>query len=78
MEWLPIDRTHIRAHQSSPRSFSSEPQTIAKSAGWNSSKIYLIVDAHAIPFDFIISDGITHNIKVAPNLIQQGAHPNPK
>lgn len=57
MEWLSIDATHIRAHQSSVGSSDLESQAIAKSAGGNSTKIHLIVDAHGNPLDFIISDG---------------------
>lgn len=29
----------------------------------NSTKIHLIADAHGNPLDFIISDGITHDVK---------------
>ena len=69
MEWLSIDGTHIRAHQSSVGASSLETQAIAKSAGGNSTKIHLIVDAHGNPLDFIISDGVTHDVKIAPDLI---------
>ncbi|ALV73337.1 transposase [Acinetobacter johnsonii XBB1] len=39
------------------------------SVGGNSSKIHLIVDAHGNPIDFMITDGTTHDVKVAPDLI---------
>ena len=42
---------------------------ISKSVGGNSSKIHLIVDAHGNPIDFMITDGTTHDVKVAPDLI---------
>ena len=71
MEWLSIDGTHIRAHQSSSGSSDPEFQAIAKSAGGNSTKIHLIVDAHGNPLDFIISDGVTHDVKIAPDLIEK-------
>ena len=71
MEWLSVDGTHIRAHQSSAGAKGSEPQAIAKSAGGNSTKIHLIVDAHGNPIKFIISDGVTHDIKIAPDLIEK-------
>lgn len=29
----------------------------------------MIVDAHGNPIDFMITDGITHDVKVAPDLI---------
>ena len=62
---------HIRAHQSSAGYPGSKSQAIAKSAGGNSTKIHLIVDAHGNPLDFIISDGVTHDVKIAPDLIEK-------
>ena len=44
-------------------------QSISKSIGGNSSKIHLAVDANGAPIEFIISDGTTHYVKVAPDLI---------
>ncbi|OLO13300.1 hypothetical protein BUV99_13635, partial [Corynebacterium diphtheriae] len=54
------------------KGYDSEPlanQSISKSVGGNSSKIHLIVDAHGNPIDFMITDGTTHDVKVAPDLI---------
>ncbi|WP_151776440.1 transposase, partial [Acinetobacter bereziniae] len=42
-----------------------------KSAGGNSSKIHLVVDSNGNPIDFIITDGTTHDVKVAPDLISK-------
>lgn len=69
MEWISIDGSHIRAHQSSAGATGTDSQCIAKSTGENSSKIHLAVDAHGNPLDFLISDGVTHDIKVAPCLL---------
>ena len=66
MQWIFIDGSHIRAHQ---HSAGIANQAISKSVGGNSSKIHLIVDAHGNPIDFIITDGTTHDVKVAPDLI---------
>ena len=66
MECIFIDGSHVRAHQ---HSAGIANQAISKSVGGNSSKIHLIVDANGNPIDFIISDGTTHDIKVAPDLI---------
>jgi transposase len=56
----------VRAHQ---HSAGIANQSISKSVGGNSSKIHLIVDAHGNPIDFMITDGTTHDVKVAPDLI---------
>lgn len=71
MEWLPIDRIHIRAHQSSVGFSDSEFQAVAKNIDGNSTKIQLIADVHGTPLDFIISDGVIYDVKVAPDLIQR-------
>ena len=34
-------------------------------------KIHLAVDAHVNPISFIISDGVTHDVKVAPDLVDK-------
>ncbi|WP_288382000.1 IS5-like element ISAbe13 family transposase [uncultured Acinetobacter sp.] len=68
MEWLFIDGSHIRAHQ---HSAGIADQAISKSAGGNSSKIHLVVDSNGNPIDFIITDGTTHDVKVAPDLISK-------
>ena len=69
MEWVSIDGSHVRAHQSSTSDGCADYQGIAKSAGGNSSKIHLAVDSHGNPLDFLITDGVTHDIKVAPMLV---------
>ena len=48
MEWVSIDATHIRAHQSSAGAAGGDCQHIAKSVGGNSSKIHVAVDAHEL------------------------------
>ena len=69
VEWIFMDASHVRAHQHSAGAFNSENQAISKSAGGNTSKIHLLVDAHGNPLEFIISDGTTHDVKIAPYLI---------
>ncbi|MEB3755225.1 IS5 family transposase [Acinetobacter sp. MD2(2019)] len=68
MEWVFIDGSHVRAHQ---HSAGIAQQAISKSIGGNSSKIHLVVDAHGNPIDFIITDGTTNDMKVAPDLISK-------
>lgn len=68
MQWLFIDGSHIRAHQ---HSAGIQDQAISKSIGGNSSKIHLAVDANGNPIKFIITDGTTHDVKVAPDLVDQ-------
>ena len=69
-EWISIDATHVRAHQSGAGAVGGGHQNIAKSIGGNSSKIHLAVDAHGNPLEFLVGDGITHDIKIAPMLLQ--------
>ena len=69
MEWVSIDATYVRAHQSSAGAAGGDYQYIAKSVGGNSSKIHLAVDAHGNPVEFIVGDGVTHDIKIAPALL---------
>ena len=70
-EWLFIDGTYVRAHQHSTGAATNNPQAISKSVGGNSSKIHLIVDACGNPCEFIVTDGTTHDIKVAPELLSK-------
>ena len=46
-------------------------QDISKSIGGNSSKIHLAVDSNGNPIEFIISDGTSHDIKIAPDLVSK-------
>lgn len=66
LEWVFIDASHVRAHQ---HATGIKDQAISKSVGGNSSKIHLAVDANGNPIEFIIGDGTTHDVKVAPDLI---------
>lgn len=66
LEWVFIDASHVRAHQ---HASGIKGQCISKSIGGNSSKIHLAVDANGNPIEFIIGDGTTHDVKVAPDLI---------
>ncbi len=68
MEWLFIDGSHILAYQYSA---GITDQVIFKSAGGNSSKIHFVVDSNRNTVDFIITDGTTHDVKVAPDLISK-------
>lgn len=65
-EWIFIDASHVRVHQ---HATGISNQAISKSIGGNSSKIHLAVDANENPIEFIIGDGTTHDVKVAPALI---------
>ncbi len=65
-EWIFIDASHVRAHQ---HAAGIKDQSITKSIGGNSSIIHLAVDANGNPIEFIIGDGTTYDVKVAPDLI---------
>ena len=66
LEWIFIDATHVRAHQ---HSTGIKDQDIGRRIGGNSSKIHLAVDSNGNPIAFIISDGTTHDVKIAPDLV---------
>ena len=68
IEWIFIDGTHVRTHQ---HSAGIKDQDISKSVGRNSSKIHLAVDSNENPIEIIISDGTTHDVKIAPKLIEK-------
>ena len=70
-EWLFMDGTHVRAHQHSSGAASQKDEAISKSIGGNSSKIHMIVDACGNPYEFLITDGTTHDAKVAPELLSK-------
>ena len=70
MEWVFIDGSYVKAHQHSSGA-NPKSQGIAKSAGGNTTKIHLAVDAHGNPISFILTEGTTHDVKVAPDLIEQ-------
>ena len=69
MEWVSIDATYVRAHQSSADAAGGDCQHIAKIVDGNNSKIHLAVDAHCTPVEFISGDGVTHDIKIASALL---------
>lgn len=67
-EWIFIDGSHVRAHQ---HSAGIKNQDISKSIGGNSSKIHLAIDSNGNPIEFIISDGTSHDMKIAPDIVSK-------
>jgi len=65
-----FDGTHIKAHQHSGGG-NENLQSISKSVAGRATKIHLAVDAHGNPITFILSDGTTHDVKVAPDLVDK-------
>lgn len=59
----------MSAYQHSSGASGLENQAISKSAGGSNTKIHLAVDSHVNPVKFIISDGTTHDVKVAQKLV---------
>ncbi|MGP4963782.1 IS5 family transposase [Psychrobacter celer] len=70
LEWVFIDGTHIKAHQHS-NGGNENLQSISKSVAGRATKIHLAVDAHGNPITFLLSDGTTHDVKVAPDLVDK-------
>ena len=69
MEWQFIDGSIVKAHQHSCGAASSDNQGIGKSRGGNTTKIHMAVDSYGLPIVFDITDGQTHDIKAAPELV---------
>lgn len=67
-EQIFIDGSHVRAHQ---HATGQKEQDIARSIGGNSSKIHLAVDSNGNPIEFIISDELVHDVKVASKLVDR-------
>ncbi len=70
LEWVFIDATHVKAHQHSSGAHENA-QAISKSVAGRATKIHLAVDAHGNPIIFILSDSTTHDVKVAPDLVDK-------
>jgi transposase len=69
LEWEFIDGSIIRAHQHSTGAASKDNQAIGKSAGGNTTKIHMAVDACGLPIQFDLTGGEVHDSKAAPELI---------
>ncbi|MCB9059995.1 MAG: IS5 family transposase [Halobacteriovoraceae bacterium] len=74
MEWKIIDGSVVKAHQHACGARKDAESGIGKTAGGNSSKIHMVVDSHANPIDFEITEGQVHDIKMAPELIERTPH----
>lgn len=66
LKWVFIDATHVRSHQPAT---GIKDQDIYRSIGGNSSKIHLAIDSNGYPIEFLVSDGTTHDVKVALDLV---------
>ena len=71
MEWKTIDGSVVKAHQNACGARKEAESGIGKTAGGNSSKIHMVVDSHANPIDFEITEGQVHDIKMAPELTER-------
>ena len=63
MEGVFIDASHVCAHQ---HATGIKHPAIANSIGGNSSTIHLAVDTNGNPIEFIIDEGTTQDVKIAP------------
>ena len=68
LEWVFIDGAHIKAHQHSSGG-NENLQGISKGVAVRATKIHLAIDAHGNPITFILSDGTTHDVKIALDII---------
>lgn len=73
-EWNFVDGTYIKAHQHASGGIeTTEQKTIGRSRGGNTTKIHMLTDAHGNPIIFDLTTGNTHDVSVAPRLIEQSA-----
>ena len=63
-----VDASHIRAHQ---HATGFKDQAISRSIDGNSTKIHLALDSNGNSIQFLIHDGTTHDMKVAPALVNE-------
>ena len=63
-----VDSTHVKAHQHSSGGHQNL-QCISKSVARWTTKIHLAVNAFGNPITFILSDIMTHDVKIPPNLV---------
>lgn len=66
LEWEFIDGSIIRAHQHSSGAVGAENQAIGKSAGGNTTKIHMAVDAFGLPIEFLLTGGKYMMLKKPP------------
>lgn len=71
LEWEFIDGSIVKAHQHSAGAASEENQAIGKSAGGNTTKIHMTVNAYGLPINFEITGGEVHDCKIAPEFIRK-------
>ena len=70
-EWTFADGSYIKAHQHASGARHGEERAIGKSRGGLTTKVHVVVDAHGNPIDFEITGGETHDVKVAPKLLEK-------
>lgn len=69
-EWIFIDASIVKAHQSAMGAASDADEAIGKSVGGNSSKIHLATDSNGLPVYFEISGGQVHDVVHAESLVE--------
>ena len=70
-EWAFADGSYVRAHQHASGARIGEERAIGASRGGQTTKIHVVVDSCGNPIDFEITGGETHDIKVAPKLLDK-------
>jgi transposase len=70
-EWEFIDGSIVKAHQHSTGAATTDPESIGKSRGGNTTKIHMAVDSYGLPIDFILSGGEVHDSQKAIELIEK-------
>lgn len=69
-----MDSTYVKAHRTaSIGACKDENRNIGTSKGGKTTKIHILCNENGIPFDFLITGGEVHDVKVALDLL--GMHP---
>lgn len=73
LEWIFIDGSIVSTHQHAmgpPKKSEVGNHFVGKSVQGNSTKIHLAVDSSGNPIDFILTGAEVHDVKVAPDLVE--------
>lgn len=69
-EWNFMDGTYIKAHQHAAGGIeTTDPKTIGRSKGGNTTKIHMLTDSHGNPAVFEVTGGNIHDVSIGSMLI---------
>lgn len=71
LDWMMIDSSIVRVHQSASGQKSTQPdEALGRSRGGLSPKLHVLIDVFGNPLRFLLSPGQAADITAAPSLIE--------